>query len=294
MSTQRYVSNELTHFVGRGMPADQQYDLLVNQILKPGWLTFSPHDRSLLRSPSLNLGTTISDGKMISHQVICFCDIPLADLLIHMKKYSNFGISFRRDFLIASGANPVFYVANNSTVAAGGLIPLVHLTDRINDVLSKGRIDRGIYFDDYVKIIIDLLWIFDALASDYQGAWFKASGTRESNRATMIHVMNTLFAFQEGELDQFVATQGAREHFGRGARLICEFLMNGIFDFIKCFDASKAEDDPDNYYMEREWRLPRNLNFDLKDVERIIMPRKFASTFRADLPGYNGQLHFVD
>jgi hypothetical protein len=36
MSTQRYVSNELTHFIGRGRTENQQYDLLVNQILKPG------------------------------------------------------------------------------------------------------------------------------------------------------------------------------------------------------------------------------------------------------------------
>jgi hypothetical protein len=294
MSTQRYVSNELTHFVGRGMGVDEQYDLLMDQILKPGWLTFPPHDRSPFRSPSLDLGTTISDGKMIGHRVICFCDIPLADLSIHMKKYSNFGISFRREFLIRHGASPAFYVANNSTVAASGLIPLDYLTDRINDALSNGIIERGLYFDDYIKIILDLMWIFDALASDYQGDWFKASGTRESNRATMINVMNTLFAFQESELDQFVATQGAREHFGRSVRLIGEFILVGIFDFIKCFDASKAEDDPDNYYMEREWRLPKNLKFDLKDVERIIMPRKFATAFRADLPGYNAQLHFVD
>jgi hypothetical protein len=125
MSTQRYVSNELTHFVGRGMAESDQYDLLVNQILKPGWLTFPPHDRRTYRSPTFNLGTTISDGKMITTQVICFCDIPLADLAIHMNKYSHFGVAFRRDFLVALGANPVFYVATNSAVAVDSLIPRV-------------------------------------------------------------------------------------------------------------------------------------------------------------------------
>src|SRR5215212_6073007 len=33
MPTQRYVSPELTHFVGKGLPEDQQYSLLVNDIL---------------------------------------------------------------------------------------------------------------------------------------------------------------------------------------------------------------------------------------------------------------------
>lgn len=106
MSIQRYVSRELTHFIGRGNLPDEQYDIMVNKILKPGWLTFPPHDRRTDRSPGINLSKPISDGQMISSQVVCFCDIPLADLEIHRRKYSNFGISFHRDFLIGFGANP--------------------------------------------------------------------------------------------------------------------------------------------------------------------------------------------
>jgi hypothetical protein len=44
MPTQRYVSPELTHFVGRGLSEDQQYALLVNDILKAGWLMHPPID----------------------------------------------------------------------------------------------------------------------------------------------------------------------------------------------------------------------------------------------------------
>jgi hypothetical protein len=40
---QRYVSVELSHFVGRGRSEPDQYDLLVNHILKPGRLTHPPH-----------------------------------------------------------------------------------------------------------------------------------------------------------------------------------------------------------------------------------------------------------
>jgi|SRR5271166_952856 len=294
MSTQRYVSNELTHFVGRGMGENEQYDVLVNQILKPGWLTFPPHDRRPYRSTVLNLETTISDGKMIATQVICFCDIPLADLAIHMNKYSRFGIAFRRDFLVALGANPVFYVATNSTVAVDTLVPLTHLTDRINKAMAERKIDRGLYFDDYLKVILDLLWMLDALAHDYQGAWFKGSGDRENDRSTIVRVMGLLFSLEESELDQFVATQGSRKQFGLTLRLISEFLAVGMFEFLKCFDSSKAEDDPDNYYMEREWRIPRNIQFKLSDVERVIIPRQFAVAFRRDLPEYVGQIHFVD
>src|SRR5262249_10646482 len=46
----------------------------------------------------------------------CFCDIPLSDLGLHMQKYSRFGISFRKSVLLKKGANPVFYMANDSIV----------------------------------------------------------------------------------------------------------------------------------------------------------------------------------
>ncbi len=43
MPTQRYVSPELTHFVGKRLSSeDQQYSLLVNDILKGGCLKFPP------------------------------------------------------------------------------------------------------------------------------------------------------------------------------------------------------------------------------------------------------------
>jgi Putative abortive phage resistance protein AbiGi, antitoxin len=122
MPTQRYVSPELTHFVGKGLPEDQQYSLLVNDILMGGCLKFPPIDDSrCIEGLSGNLpivgGTRTPDGddtEAAYSQRICFCDIPVTDLEIHMNKYSRFGLSFLKRFLIAKGANPVLYVANNS------------------------------------------------------------------------------------------------------------------------------------------------------------------------------------
>ena len=118
---QRYVSPELTHFVGKGLSKDKQYSVLVKDILKGGCLKFPPiDDNRCLEGLSGILpimgGTRLSgdDTEAAYSQRVCFCDIPITDLEIHMKKYSPFGLSFLKRFLIDKGANPVLYVAENS------------------------------------------------------------------------------------------------------------------------------------------------------------------------------------
>jgi len=39
---QRYISRELTHFVGRGLPLEEQYGTFI-KILSSGWITHPPH-----------------------------------------------------------------------------------------------------------------------------------------------------------------------------------------------------------------------------------------------------------
>jgi hypothetical protein len=128
MPTQRYVSHELTHFVGKGLSENQQYSLLVNDILKAGWLMHPPIDdrqpSEVLRGSPLVGGThtpDVDDTEAVYWQGICFCDIPVTDLEIHMTKYSRFGLSFLKPFLVGKGANPVLYVANNSPALPFGL-----------------------------------------------------------------------------------------------------------------------------------------------------------------------------
>src|SRR5919107_123559 len=119
MPSQRYVSPELTHFVGKGLSEEEQYSLLVNDILRGGCLKFPPIDDSrCIEGLSGNLplvgGTSDDDTEAGYSQRVCFCDIPVTDLEIHMNKYSRFGLSFLKNFLVGKGANPVLYVAENS------------------------------------------------------------------------------------------------------------------------------------------------------------------------------------
>jgi hypothetical protein len=131
MPSQRYVSPELTHFVGRELSSDdQRYSLLVNDILKGGCLKFPPIDdrpctEGLSGSPLPLVGGTpkpdVDDTEAAYSRVVCFCDIPVPALAIHMSKYGRFGLSFLKRFLVAKGANPVMYVAKKSQALAFGL-----------------------------------------------------------------------------------------------------------------------------------------------------------------------------
>lgn len=72
------------------------------------------------------------------------------------------------------------------------------------------------------------------------------------------------------------------------------FLKRYIFSFLKFFDDAKKDDDPENYYMEREWRIADNLRFKVKDVCRVILPKSHAKLFRKDVPEFIGQVSFVE
>jgi len=242
MSTiQRYISKELTHFVGRGLPEEEQYLLLVD-IITSGWLTHPPHMLDV--TPHLEVRTRgrISMNEMYNPTVVCFCDIPVADLRIHVSKYSRFGLSFLKQFLISKGANPVFYVAKNSIVGNP----------------AKGYSTRAEEFDK----VMDTYQSLFSLVTD-------ALSRREGKGRTPQNATQT-----------FVDVQF--------------FLDYNIFSFLKMFDDSLPDEDPENFYMEREWRVLGNLRFEMDDVYRVILPQTFATRLRKDVPTYTGEITFVD
>jgi hypothetical protein len=63
---------------------------------------------------------------------------------------------------------------------------------------------------------------------------------------------------------------------------------------VKFFDASKSDDSEENFYMEREWRTPYYVHFEINQICRIILPRAFSGRFRNDIPTYTGQITFSD
>lgn len=258
---QQYVSTELTHFVGGSLSnEEEQYKLLVN-ILNTGWLTHPPHNNSEKDSGGLTLSShsQASANEMYSPEVICFCDIPIDDLGIHMNKYSCVGLSFSKSFLTQKGANPVFYIAKDSIVK---IWPNMDKPEELHNISRSKLFDYMI--NNYQEIVRDLGIYFYNL--HYKSP--EVIGSQQMQDKIKVF-QNQLF-----ELERF--------------------LDFHVFSFTKFFDSSKADEDPDNFYMEREWRMIGNLHFELKDVCRVFLPKAFSKRFHEDVPKYIGELKFVE
>jgi hypothetical protein len=290
VDVQRYVSSELSHFVGKDKPEQEQYHLLLH-ILKAGWLLHKPFDPTQPRTARLDFSRPISTDKTIDYEVVCFCDIPSSDLAIHVRKYSKFGLAFKKEFLIEKGACPVFYVANDSSVpiTPDQLFAPGDFVDRIGEARAKGTVHRGLYFDTSVRAILDLLVALDTFCCDEGDRYFKGVDATEF-RGRFVHLLG-LSPAQVASVEN--ALKGKTEA-SQTVRRCTDFLLNWVFTFMKCFDANRSFEDEDNYYMEREWRIGDNVRFTLDDVSRIFFPASYAQRFRGDLPSYVGQITFID
>jgi len=261
--TQRYVSSELLHFVGRGMNEDDQFGLFI-KILNEGWITHPPHNPNISGNLSVNTSSAISRNEMYSPEITCFADIPLQDISLHMGKYSAIGMSFSKNFIADAGGVPVHYLSTESNVRRSRnltseeihSIVTNHGSDRLIDHMYE-NVPKSVYFDDMLREYHELFRLFEDM---------------ERNQSTSPGV---------SELSKRI-------------RELQRFFDFHIFSYFKFFDHRKSDDDPDNYYFEREWRIVSNLNFSLGDVKTVLFPSKYSGAFRKTFPTYEGQVVFTD
>jgi hypothetical protein len=273
MNTQRYVSEELTHFVGSDLmkktPSsgkalrgreDRLYARLL-KILAEGLLATGGKKTGVNADPAIgkegltvehvftyNVGST-DLARMFEAAVICFCDIPVGDVGIHMSKYSSFGLAFKREFLLKQGANPVMYLAEDSVISEGGQG-------------QPAQTNGDLFLEEMNSALV--------LLSELQWAKQRPDGApRFPDMA---------------DLPKQVSDDAMRAH---------QFLLIRMFSFVKAFRGDRSDEDPKNYYMEREWRRYGDLDFGLEDVCRVYIPRRFAKRLREDLPDYYGQVTFA-
>lgn len=258
-TSQRYVSNELTHFVGRGRPAaDERYQLLVS-ILDSGWLMHYPFKPGTSGNLSVNTSAKISHNEMYTPQVVCFCDIPVQDIQLHASKYSAFGLAFSKAFVVGKGGAPVFYLPMGAPMRVRNNLA----GEKLGATSESGGgadecVSLGQLFD---RILPDLHDLMEKLRNYMKEAHKPNAGTHpDRNR---LHELR-------------------------------QFLDFRVFSYVKFFDASLADDDPNNFYMEREWRVVGNVQFAMSDVVRVFIPAAYSERFRRDVPSFSGQISFVD
>jgi hypothetical protein len=272
MGEQRYVSNELSHFVGRNLLSkpDCQFKLLV-KILSDGWLTHPPHNPALGTALATYPTGCMSTNDVFVEQVVCFCDIPEVDLGIHINKYGPFGLAFRKEFLIAKGANPVFYVAKNSRIQVPADLarpgPKAAQQQELEPPVEAAtrQTTRARHFDEMAEETFTFL-------GELEGHCVGPLLTGVVNSPT--------------DLPEFLRLQGLSR--------VRRFLLSDVLSFVKLFDDTKPDRDFENFYMEREWRVVGNIRLQLSDVVRVFLPATYGRQFREQFPEYFGQITFVD
>lgn len=257
---QRYVSKELTHFTGKhckkpsGAPDEEaQYSLLI-KILRDGFLLHRTDHQDVPARLTIDGEGSFEKRTLIRPDAVYFCDIPVADFGIHINKYSAFGLSFLKSFLVEKGANPAFYVAHDSTVSPVDPAALLMYSNSPR----PDPLTRGALMDRLIK-------------SHLSGA------TKLRNAALIENIPH-------GVLQAEIA----------GSEMLASMIRFHFLSFCVPFDSTKDDTDEENYYMEREWRILGKVRFSLGDVCRVVLPRRYAESLRRDVAGYIGQITFSD
>lgn len=267
MNTQSYVSDELTHFVGKaeklpdGNPDNaRRYALLLEilgnkldpRALREGWLQASYREEFGPGFTMLSDGRKrLSTNEAIKCTMLCFCDIPQEQLSIHIEKYGEFGIAFSKQFLLRHGAFPVHYVPRNAcyhNIGVGSPRTVAERFDALRADLQRVRFD----LEEFVARI--------------DGPTVFLSKLPAPNTPVGHQVLGRFSALQT-DFDELV--------FGR----------------MKFFTEGLPENHEENFYMEREWRLHDGLAFRIGDIARIFLPLDFRQRFREDIPEYAGPVH---
>ena len=216
-----YVSEFLTHFVGRNLKEERAFDLLC-KIIEEGILLPGGSKEKWAGNAMVNFSGRFSSNELLLPQVVCFCDIPLNKemLEIHTKKYSKFGLAFEKKWLAKRGANPVFYIAQGSSCTD-------HRFPNNHPLRGTNRKD-----------------FFDLAVGDW--------------------------------LNDLVAKGRYPLHMRREDNLFFWYFLC----YCKFFDETLEKDDPENYYMEREWRTIGQVKFKLNDIKKVILPKAYEGRFR--------------
>lgn len=77
------------------------------------------------------------------------------------------------------------------------------------------------------------------------------------------------------------------------AERIADWVNHDLLAYVKFFDGGLPDDHEDNFYMEREWRSVRSMNFLLRDIARVYVAAGFEDRIRSDEPALDGRIERI-
>lgn len=257
----KYTSPWLTHFVGARQPTDDARccEVLV-KILNECTLGQWEQQGAVLIDPGSMIvdGGSLCKDEFIRFRPACFCDIPEEALQRHTGIYGRFGLAFKKDYLVAKGANPVFYIAKGS-VASHERPPVPPLT--VGDLEADASTVLRNHFAalSAAEVPVRRCEFLDRLVMDLSKVlpppW--PPGTPGDARDPVREIQK---------------------------RVLFD-LISQVFAFTKFFDESLPEEHKENFYMEREWRVRGFVRFEHGDLQRVYVALGFQEKIRCEFPG---------
>ena len=98
-----------------------------------------------------------------------------------------------------------------------------------------------------------------------------------------------LYGHFESLIDEYWDNEEKREKYQRLHR----FIEENIKTYFKFFDHTLLDEDPDNYYFEREWCVVGSVKFEMSDIRSVLLPQEYESKFRQRFPEYKGPISFT-
>lgn len=267
-----YVSNNLCHFVGRSLATDdERFELLIKiirgRVLKANVIDFgNPQIANKIEYSCDRVGEVYQRC-----DCVCFCDIPDNKLQIHTSKYSEFGMGFHKSYLAERGVRPVMYVPMGATMKE----PAKTCSPKENPVK---------YFGYLEKLTVTLGTILSKLNIDVPfSQQFIASFLSDDQLSKGITLYDPAIS------REFVMGNAHGLMYAQTSAMLTHLA------YVKIFDENLSQDDPENYYMEREWRVLQDVEFDCAAVMKVYLPSgEYKERFLREIPEYTGAFWIFD
>ena len=250
-----YVSRYLTHFVGRHLKEEECVFRLLCRIIRSGRLLPGGSDKSKDGDMRIEINKPLSSNEMFTPEMVCFCDIPLNDrmLAIHTRRYSRFGLAFDKKWLARKRG------ANPVFYIAKGSCCTDH---RFAHGHPCRQTTREAFFNhaahEWIECILEKL---------------KKLAPKPSS---LLPAENKLLRVDSSKLSP-----------------ADNMFLWYVLGYCKFFDEELSQEDPDNFYMEREWRTIGYVEFSQDNIACVLLPPAFKDRLTDQFSCLGDKIHTI-